>query len=312
MKILITGGAGFIGSHLSRFFIEKNHEVYVVDNLVTGNKKNIEGLLKNNLFHFIEKDIINYKFENLPSFDLVYDLASPASPAHFANLSEEILKVNSIGLLNLLEFFIKSKSKTFVFASTSEVYGDPKVDPQPETYFGNVNSFGPRACYDEGKRFAEAVIYSHLKKYDLDIRIVRIFNTYGPNMDKNDGRVISNFINQAITDKPITVYGDGSQTRSCCYVEDMVNGLSLLGTTANLKGEVINIGNPDERSVLEIANLIKKMTNSKSEIVYQKIGADDPKKRCPDITKSKKMLNWEPLTPLEKGLQLTIEYFKNI
>ena len=312
MKILIIGGAGFIGSNLVKFLIKKEHEVYAVDNLVTGNKKNIETLLNNNLFHFIEKDIIDYDFADLPSFDLVYDLASPASPAVFASLSEEILKVNSVGLLNVMNFFIKSKSKTFVFASTSEVYGDPKVDPQPETYFGNVNSYGPRACYDEGKRFAEAVLYSYIQKYNVDVRIARIFNTYGPFMNPQDGRVISNFINQAINNKPLTVYGDGAQTRSCCYVTDMVEGLYLLGTTQNIKGEVVNIGNPDERTILEIAALIKKMTDSKSEVVYKDIGADDPKKRCPDVAKSKKILNWEAKVDLEKGLQLTIEYFKNL
>ena len=283
MKILITGGAGFIGSHLVRFFLDKKAEVWVIDNLITGSKKNLEKEMDNKDLHFENADIITFDYSKLPAFDLIYDLASPASPALFESLSLEILRVNSVGLTNLLDFMIKSKSKRLVFASTSEVYGDPLVDPQPENYLGNVNSFGPRACYDEAKRFAEATLYSYLKRYNLDLRLARIFNTYGPNMGKNDGRVISNFINQALESKPLTVYGDGEQTRACCYVSDMVSGLYLLGTVEGLAGQVTNIGNPDERKIIDIANLIKEKTGSKSEVVFLPIGKDDPKRRCPDI-----------------------------
>ncbi|KKP86357.1 MAG: NAD-dependent epimerase/dehydratase [Candidatus Roizmanbacteria bacterium GW2011_GWA2_35_8] len=312
MKILITGGAGFIGSHLSRSFSKKGDEVTVIDNLITGDKKNIDDLLSNKAFRFYKEDLLTFDFSKLSCFDLVYDLASPASPAVFEKMALEILKVNSLGLFRLLDFFIGSKSKKMVFASTSEVYGDPLKHPQKETYFGNVNSFGPRSCYDEGKRFAEAIIYSYIKKYNSDIRIARIFNTYGPFMNKADGRVISNFINQALDNRPLTVYGDGSQTRSCCYITDMIDGLSALGTLDGIEGEVVNIGNPEERSVLEIAELIKNMTKSNSEIKFMSIGRDDPKKRRPDISKAKKILGWEPKIPLGKGLEKTIEYFKNI
>lgn len=312
MKILIAGGAGFIGSHLSRFLKKLGNEIWVIDNLVTGSLDNIADLKKENNFHYIESDIAEYDYSKLPRFDIVYDLASPASPVLFEKIPLEILKTNSVGLTRLLEFFKNSRSGVFVFASTSEVYGDPQVSPQTEEYFGNVNSFGPRACYDEAKRFAEATIYSYISKYGLDIRIVRIFNTYGPNMNKADGRVISNFINQAIDGKPLTVNGDGMQTRSCCFVSDMVEGLYLLGNKENLKGTVVNIGNPDERKILDIANLVLDLTGSKSEVVFTPIGKDDPKRRCPDISRATKILGWKPKVNLEEGLEKTIYYFKNI
>ena len=312
MSILITGGAGFIGSHLTKYFLEKNESVTVVDNFITGNKDNLKSELNNKLLNLIEADITTFNFSNLHAFDIIYDLASPASPKDFVNLSLEILKANSIGLINILDFFIKSKSKTFVFASTSEVYGDPLEHPQKESYFGNVNPIGVRSCYDEGKRFAEATLFAYQRRFNLDIRIARIFNTYGPYMNKNDGRVISNFINQAITNRPITVYGDGKQTRSCCYVTDMVEGLVLLGQIDNLKKEIINVGNPEEKTINEIAKEIKTLVNSNSEVVFKPIGQDDPKKRCPDITKAKKLLGWNPQVSLEEGLKLTIEYFKSI
>ena len=292
--------------------MEKNESVTVVDNFITGNKDNLKSELNNKLLNLIEADITTFNFSNLHAFDIIYDLASPASPKDFVNLSLEILKANSIGLINILDFFIKSKSKTFVFASTSEVYGDPLEHPQKESYFGNVNPIGVRSCYDEGKRFAEATLFAYQRRFNLDIRIARIFNTYGPYMNKNDGRVISNFINQAITNRPITVYGDGKQTRSCCYVTDMVEGLVLLGQIDNLKKEIINVGNPEEKTINEIAKEIKTLVNSNSEVVFKPIGQDDPKKRCPDITKAKKLLGWNPQVSLEEGLKLTIEYFKSI
>jgi len=309
MNILITGGAGFIGSHLTKFHLSKNDDITVIDNFVTGNRMNIPPA--NNL-KIIEADITNYNFSNLPTFDIVYDLASPASPKDFKNLSLEILKTNSIGLINLLDFFVKSNSGTFVFSSTSEIYGDPLEHPQKETYFGNVNSVGLRSCYDESKRFAEALMMAYFRKYKKDIRIARIFNTYGPFMKKNDGRVVSNLVNQAIDNQPLTIYGNGKQTRSLCYVSDMVEGLYSLAMTENISGEIINIGNPNEKTILEIADIIKKLVGSKSEIVFKEIGADDPKRRCPDITKAKKILSWEPKVALEEGLLKTINYFSKI
>ena len=310
MKILITGGAGFIGSHLTEFHLAKNDEVVVVDNFVTGDKKNLP--LESKDLKIIEADIADYDFSELPNFDIIYDLASPASPKDFKTLSIEILKTNSLGLMNVLDFFIKSNSKTLVFSSTSEVYGDPLEHPQKESYFGNVNPNGIRSCYDEGKRFAEALMMAYFRKYKKDIRIARIFNTYGPYMKKDDGRVVSNFVNQAIDSQPLTVYGDGSQTRSFCYVSDMVVGLYSLATSDNCAGEIINIGNPNEKTILEITDIIKKLVQSQSKVVFKTIGEDDPKKRCPDIAKAKKLLNWEPKVDLEEGLIKTIQYFINI
>ncbi len=312
MKVLITGGAGFIGSHLVKHYLKKNHSVVVIDNYITGDKNNLKEVGTDKNLQVIEADLINYDLSSLPQFDLVYDLASPASPAVFEKLSFEIFKVNSIGLINVLDFFVRSKSKTFVFASTSEVYGDPQISPQPETYFGNVHTSGPRSSYDEGKRFAEAVISAYIRKSGIDARIARIFNTYGPFMNKSDGRFISNFINQAINNEPLTIYGDGKQTRSSCYVADMAGGLISMGETKNLKGQIINLGNPDEKKIIEVAQLIKKLTGSKSEIVYKPIGEDDPKRRCPDISKAKRILQWQPKIKLEDGLKLTIDYFKNL
>lgn len=311
-KILIAGGAGFIGSHLSRYFIDRGDEVYVIDNLVTGSLSNVKDLTTNPRFQFREGDVSDFEYSTLPRFDIVYDLASPASPVLFEKIPLEILRTNSVGITKILEF-VKSKGcGTMVFASTSEVYGDPHVSPQTEDYFGNVNSFGPRSCYDEGKRFAEATIYSFVNKYGADVRIARIFNTYGPNMNKYDGRVVSNFVNQALENKPLTVYGDGEQTRSCCYVSDMVEGLYLLGTKENLKGQVMNIGNPDERKIVDIAKLVKELVSTQSEISFTPIGKDDPKRRKPDITKAKRLLGWAPKVSLEEGLEKTIKYFKNI
>ena len=312
MKILITGGAGFIGSHLTKLHLAKNDDVTVIDNFITGDKKNLETESDNKNLKIIEADVINYNFSDLPGFDLIYDLASPASPQDFRKLSIEILKTNSLGLINIVDFFIKSNSKTLVFSSTSEVYGDPLEHPQKESYFGYVNPVGPRSCYDEGKRFAEALMMSYFRRFNRDMRIARIFKTYGPLMKKDDGRVVSNFINQGLENKPITIYGLGKQTRSFCYISDMVEGLYLLATTPGLAGEIFNIGNQNEKTILEIANIIKKLTKSQSKIIYKTIGRDDPKRRCPDISKAKKLLNWQPKISLEQGLKQTIKYFKNI
>ncbi len=312
MKILVAGGAGFIGSHLVKYYLKNNHTVYAIDNFVTGKKDNLREIADDKNFRLVEADLVDYDFGALPSFDLVYDLASPASPATFARLSLEIIRVNSLGLMNLLDFFVKSQSKTLVFSSTSEVYGDPAVSPQPETYFGNVHTTGARSAYDEGKRFAEAIISAYTRKFNIDARIARIFNTFGPFMDKDDGRFISNFINQALTKKPLTVYGNGEQTRSCCYVTDMVSGLVSLGETKNLKGEIINLGTEDEKKIIDVARLVKEMTGSESKIVFEPIGEDDPKRRKPDLKKAKRLLSWEPKTSLEDGLKLTIDYFKTL
>ncbi len=315
MKILIAGGAGFIGSHLTKFHLAKNDDITVIDNFITGNKKNLpsesEGL-NNGHLKIIKADITNFNFSDLPSFDIIYDLASPASPKDFQQLSIEILKTNSLGLINILDFFIKSNSRTLVFSSTSEVYGDPEEHPQKESYFGHVNPVGIRSCYDEGKRFAEALMMAYFRKYKKDVRIARIFNTYGPFMKKDDGRVISNFINQALVNRPMTIYGLGEQTRSFCYVSDMVEGLYFLAITPKLAGEIINIGNQNEKTILEIADIIKKLTQSQSEIIYKTIGQDDPKRRCPDIAKAKKLLNWQPKVSLEEGLKKTIQYFRSV
>ena len=315
MRSLVAGGAGFIGSHLCSSLLEKGNTVICVDNLITGSKKNIEKLLDNNRFTFIEHDITN-QFNNatiqqIGTVDYIYHLASSASPIQYQNHPLETLHVNSIGTEHMLTLAKETGAK-ILYASTSEVYGDPLEHPQKENYWGNVNSFGPRSCYDESKRFGEALVYTYIKKFTVDARIIRIFNTYGPNMEKNDGRVISNFINQALSDKPITLYGNGLQTRSFCYIADMVEGIIRAMETENTKGAVINLGNPDERSVRDIALLVKQMTRSKSDIVYQDLPEDDPARRQPDISNAKQLLNWKPSISLEEGLEKTIQYFSNL
>jgi nucleoside-diphosphate-sugar epimerase len=313
MRILITGGAGFIGSNLAAFHLNKGDEVYVVDNLITGSLNNIRSFKKNIKFHFYESDIINFKFKILNlKFDLVYHLASPASPIQYKKHPIETLRANSEGTQRVLEFMKKSKSKIFVLASTSEVYGDPIIHPQRESYWGNVNPVGCRSCYDEGKRYAEALTMSYFRKYKLDIRIARIFNTYGPNMEVLDGRVISNFIVQALKNEPITIYGQGKQTRSFCFVADMVKALYLQAVTPKISGEIINLGNPEEYTILQIAKIIKKQTNSSSIIINKPIEGDDPKQRQPDISKAKRLLKWRPEIKLTDGLEKTINYFKKI
>lgn len=310
-KVLVTGGAGFIGSHLCKSLLDGNYEVICLDNLITGSKKNIETLISNQNFSFLEMDVLD-SLEVSDDIDFIFHLASPASPIDYQNLPEETLLVNSEGTLNILNLAKKINAKVLI-ASTSEVYGDPLSHPQKETYWGNVNSFGSRSCYDEGKRFAEAASYVFLHKYDLDIRIVRIFNTYGPNMQKDDGRVVSNFINWAINDMPIKIDGDGSQTRSFCFVSDLVDGIKKAMFTENTKGEIYNLGNPTEFTMLELANEVIKLTNSKSELTLSgQFRPDDPMKRKPDITKAGEVLNWKPKVDLSEGLTKTIEYYKSL
>lgn len=310
MNILITGGAGFIGSNLVKFHLNKNDTVTVIDNLLTGNLRNIRPFEGSPKFIFFQADIVNYQFDKLQSFDIVYHLASPASPKKYKKYPIETLMVNSLGTKNVLDFCINSKSQTFILASTSEVYGDPLIHPQVESYYGNVNTVGARSCYDEAKRFAETLVMTYFKKYNFNIRIARIFNTYGPNMEKDDGRVVSNFIVQALANTPLTIYGNGRQTRSLCYIDDMVDALYRLAITKNINGEIINLGNTNEITVSELGALIKKLTNSNSNFIYEETDCDDPKKRKPDTTKAKKLLDWEPKIDLQTGLDLTINYFK--
>ena len=311
-KVLVTGGAGFIGSHLCKKLVEDGFSVICVDNLITGSEKNIEELKQNSNFQFVKADIIQ-PFDQLiiQPINYVFHLASPASPIDYQNHPEETLLANSIGTLNVLNLAKKGNAK-FLMASTSEVYGDPKESPQKETYWGNVNSFGPRSNYDESKRFAESATYVFLHKYNVDARIVRIFNTYGPNMQVNDGRVVSNFINQGLSNEAITIYGDGTQTRSFCYVDDLVDGLCKAMFTESTKGEVFNLGNPEEYSMNDLANKIKEMTNSSSEIIYKDLPQDDPKQRRPDIEKAQTVLNWKPVVSVTEGLQKTIDYYRSL
>ena len=310
MRVLVTGGAGFIGSHLCEALIKKGLRVICVDNLITGSEKNIAHLRGSKYFKFLKQDIIKDLDLNL-DLDYLFHLASPASPYDFEKLAEEIALVNTIGTINMLNLARKTRAR-FLLGSTSEVYGDPKEHPQKESYLGNVNSFGPRSCYDESKRFGEAMTYIYLRKYSLDARVVRIFNTYGPRMRRDDGRAVSNFVNQAISGKPLTVYGKGSQTRSFCYVDDMVDGLMKVMFSEKAKGEVINLGNPEEYNILDLTKKIRKMTGSKSKIVYSALPPDDPLQREPDISKAKKLLGWSPKVSLSEGLKKTIEYYESL
>ncbi|MBI2529725.1 MAG: SDR family oxidoreductase [Candidatus Diapherotrites archaeon] len=304
--ILVTGGAGFLGSNLCDLLIAKGNKVICVDNLITGRKQNVQHLLKNRNFTFIKHDITAPLKLN-SKIDEIYNLASPASPVDFDRLSEEILLVNSLGTKNMLDLALKNKARFFE-ASTSEVYGSALKIPQDESYWGNVNSIGPRSCYDESKRFSEALVMAYYRKYSLDTRIVRIFNTYGPKMRADDGRVVTNFINQALHNKPITIYGSGQQTRSFCYVSDEIDGIwRLMQANYNLP---VNIGNPNEFTILELAQKIKELANSKSEIIFKPLPKDDPERRKPDIALAKKLFNWHPKVELEEGLKRTIEYFR--
>lgn len=307
---IITGAAGFIGSNLCHELSNQGHTLWAVDNLLTGNRDNLADLLDSSRFHFIQADICDPKtFNTLPkNADGIFHLASPASPVQYANYPMETLMVNSQGTKLILVFAQKTNAKRVVFTSTSEVYGDPLEHPQKEIYWGNVNSFGPRSCYDEAKRFAEALCYTFIHKHGVDIKIARLFNTYGPNMERNDGRVISNFIVQSLSKKPITIHGDGKQTRSFCYVTDTVNALITMMQTSSSK-LIFNIGNPNEQSILDIALLIQKMTHTTSSIVHKPAVEDDPRRRKPDITRAKHELSWQPTITITKGLEKTILYF---
>lgn len=314
---LVSGGAGFIGSHLCERLLENNIFVICVDNLLTGREENIEQFNNNSNFVFINHDVINpaesitAKFD---SIDYIFHLASPASPNEKSKKSYmsypiETLLVNSMGTHNLLNIAKKNNAR-FLFASTSEVYGDPEVSPQPESYFGNVNPSGPRSVYDEGKRFGEAMTTAYYRKFNVDVRIPRIFNTYGENMREDDGRVVSNFIVQCLKNEPLTIFGDGRQTRSFCYVSDMVDGLFEFMLRDDLNGEIINLGNPMEYTVKDLAVKIKELTSSSSEIVYGELPEDDPKKRKPDISKAEKLLDFSPKVDIDQGLKRTVEYFR--
>lgn len=312
MRIVITGSAGFISSHLTEHLLSLGHTVIGIDNFITGSKKNIEHLLTNKAFTFIEHDVIDFDYGTIDGpVDVIFHLASPASPIQYKKYPIETLDVNSLGTKKALEFATK-KNAIFVYASTSEVYGDPLIHPQVESYWGNVNPNGVRSCYDEAKRFGEAVSMSFVRKYKTNVRIARIFNTYGPRMDINDGRVVSNFIVQALKNEPITLYGNGLQTRSFCYVSDLVLGLTALATKNIPSGEVINLGNPNEMTVKDIAEKIKSLTNSNGVISLNPIEADDPQRRKPDITKAKQLLGWKPQISIDQGLTSTIAYFKSI
>lgn len=314
IKCIVTGGAGFIGSHLCDALVGKGYYVYCLDNLITGNKKNISQLVKYKNFLFIHYDICkpiisDSLLKQFGDVSYIYHLASPASPKKYRKYAIETMCVNSTGTHNLLSLTKKIKAK-FLFTSTSEVYGNPLEHPQKENYFGNVNPVGIRACYDESKRFGEALIMEYYRKFDLNIRIVRIFNTYGPRMDCDDGRVIVNFINQAISSKPLTIFGDGSQTRSFCFVSDMVRGLISAMEKERTCGRVINLGYPKEYKVKDIAGMIIKKTGSSSKLIFLSKQEDDPEMREPDITLARKLLGWQPLVSLDSGLKQTMDYYK--
>ena len=305
--ILITGGAGFLGSHLCDSLIGKNR-IICVDNLFTGNKKNIKHLIGNKNFRFIEHDIIKPLFIDDEKIEQIYNLACPASPVHYQFNPIRTIKANVLGTINMLGLARKHKAR-ILQASTSEVYGDPLEHPQKETYRGNVNPIGPRSCYDEGKRCAETLMFDYHRFHNIDIKVVRIFNTYGSRMAKDDGRVVSNFIMQALQNKNITVYGDGKHTRSFCYVSDLIDGMIKMMNQDKFIGPV-NLGNPKEFTILELAKKVIELTGSKSKVVFKELPEDDPKQRCPDISLAKKNIGWEPKVRLDEGLKKTIDYFR--
>ncbi|MFH0813290.1 MAG: UDP-glucuronic acid decarboxylase family protein [Pseudomonadota bacterium] len=308
MRILITGGAGFLGSHLCERFVKEGHYVICMDNLITGTMDNIAQFFGEPNFKFIKHDVTEYSYVE-KELDYILHFASPASPVDYLKLPIQTLKVGALGTHKALGLAKEKKAK-FLLASTSEVYGDPLQNPQREDYWGNVNPVGPRGVYDEAKRFGEALTMAYHRYHQIDTRIARIFNTYGPRMRPNDGRVVSNFINQALNNEPLTAYGDGSQTRSFCFVSDLVEGIVRL-IKSNIH-EPTNLGNPDEKTILELARKILELTGNSSEIVFKPLPVDDPKVRRPDISKAKHLLNWEPKVGIEEGLKETIAYFKNL
>lgn len=307
-KILVTGGSGFLGSHLCERLVKEGNEVLCVDNLFTGQKKNILHLMDNHNFEFMRHDVC---FPLYVEVDEIYNLACPASPIHYQFDPVQTTKVSVIGAINMLGLAKRVKAK-ILQSSTSEVYGDPEVHPQPESYRGNVNTIGPRACYDEGKRCAETLFFDYYRQHHLRIKVMRIFNTYGPRMHPNDGRVVSNFIMQALHNKDITIYGDGSQTRSFCYVDDLIEGMIRLMNSRDGFTGPVNVGNPGEFTIKQLAEMIIRMTNSKSKIIYEPLPQDDPLQRKPIIDLAQKELGWEPKIKLEDGLKMTIEYFQGI
>ncbi len=307
-RILVTGGAGFLGSHLCKRLLNDGHELICVDNFFTGTKNNILSILNNPHFEILRHDIT---FPLYVEVDEIYNLACPASPIHYQHDPVQTTKTSIHGAINMLGLAKRVKAKIFQ-ASTSEVYGDPEVHPQPESYWGRVNPNGIRSCYDEGKRCAETLFFDYYRQHKLRIKVARIFNTYGPNMHPNDGRVVSNFIMQALQNKTITIYGDGSQSRSFCYVDDLIEAFVLLMDSEDGFTGPVNLGNPGEFTIKELAEIIIDLTNSKSELVYKPLPSDDPMQRQPDISLAKEKLNWEPRVTLKEGLQKTIPYFDHV
>ena len=305
-RILVTGGAGFLGSHLCERLLNEGNDVLCLDSFFTGSKENVAHLMGNPYFELIRHDVSQPIFLEI---DEIYNLACPASPPHYQYDPVHTTKTSVMGAINMLGMAKRNKAK-ILQASTSEVYGDPEIHPQPESYWGHVNTIGPRSCYDEGKRCAETLFFDYKRQHNLKIKVARIFNTYGPRMHPNDGRVVSNFIMQALQGESITIYGDGSQTRSFCYVDDLIEAfVRLMGTADEITGP-INTGNPGEFSMLELASLVIELTNSKSKLIFEPLPADDPKQRQPDITLAKSVLDWEPKVKLEEGLKHTIAYFE--
>lgn len=307
-RILITGGAGFIGSHLSEKLLAEGNEVVCVDNFFTGSKSNVEHLFGNPRFEILRHDVT---FPLYVEVDQIYNLACPASPVHYQHDPVQTTKTSVVGAINMLGL-AKRLRIPILQASTSEVYGDPAVHPQTEEYWGNVNPIGPRSCYDEGKRAAETLFFDYRRQHDLSIKVIRIFNTYGPRMHPNDGRVVSNFIVQALRGEPITIYGDGSQTRSFCYVDDLVDGMVRLMATGHDVTGPINVGNPGEFTMLELAQAVLQITGSSSTIEHRPLPQDDPKQRQPDISRARRELDWQPTVALTEGLQRTVDYFRRV